>query len=413
MSQPELVEIKEQQYKDERSKAAFDRFHQRTRTHEPDFVYEIVRIVMSLMAWIFFRVARLPPRARAGRRAGDPRAESLLVPGSLLPRRGAAAQGPLHGQVAALQAADGVGLHARRRLPGAARRSPTRTRSSPPSTVLDRGDTMAMYAEGGRSRTGELAKKPRRGIGRLALLSGAPIVPVAIVGSSHVRNWKRGQFPKVRVLLRRAVRLRARGGADARAGAGRRRRDLRQGPRALRRGDQPAPALPEAADARPCRARAARPARPRRAPPRRPRPPARHPVGEGLRRRVGAVGGEHRGQHGDAERPAELADRVRRARGLAGLLPGARTLSTALAVGAKTSAIPAPASMNGITNVAVGRVGRGDRRRASRSRPPAARARRTSAGASRSGRESRPAIGATNIGMPVHGSVRRPASSGE
>ena len=44
-------------------------------------------------------------------------------------------------------------------------------------TVLDRGDTMAMYAEGGRSRTGELSTKPRRGIGRLALLSGAPVVP--------------------------------------------------------------------------------------------------------------------------------------------------------------------------------------------------------------------------------------------
>jgi 1-acyl-sn-glycerol-3-phosphate acyltransferase len=65
--------------------------------------------------------------------------------------------------------------------------------------ILDRGDTMAMYAEGGRSRTGELSTKPRRGIGRLALLSGAPVVPVAIVGSSHVRNWKRLQFPKVKV----------------------------------------------------------------------------------------------------------------------------------------------------------------------------------------------------------------------
>jgi 1-acyl-sn-glycerol-3-phosphate acyltransferase len=65
--------------------------------------------------------------------------------------------------------------------------------------ILARGDTIAMYAEGGRSRTGELSDKPRRGIGKLALQSGAPIVPVAIVGSSHVRNWKRLQFPKVRV----------------------------------------------------------------------------------------------------------------------------------------------------------------------------------------------------------------------
>jgi 1-acyl-sn-glycerol-3-phosphate acyltransferase len=67
-------------------------------------------------------------------------------------------------------------------------------------SVLDRGGVVGMYAEGGRSRTGELSEKPRRGIGRLALLSGAPVVPVAIHGSSHVRNWKRLQFPKIRVL---------------------------------------------------------------------------------------------------------------------------------------------------------------------------------------------------------------------
>src|ERR1700748_362116 len=57
-----------------------------------------------------------------------------------------------------------------------------------------------MYADGARARSGELSPKPRRGIGRLALLSGAPVVPVAIHGSSHVRNWRRLQFPKVRVL---------------------------------------------------------------------------------------------------------------------------------------------------------------------------------------------------------------------
>ena len=56
-----------------------------------------------------------------------------------------------------------------------------------------------MYCEGGRSRTGELSEKPKRGIGRLALMTGAPVVPVAIHGSSKVRNWKRLQFPKVTV----------------------------------------------------------------------------------------------------------------------------------------------------------------------------------------------------------------------
>src|SRR5207244_11712659 len=35
------------------------------------------------------------------------------------------------------------------------------------------------------------------GSGRLALESGAPVVPVAILGSYQVRNWKKLQFPKV------------------------------------------------------------------------------------------------------------------------------------------------------------------------------------------------------------------------
>jgi 1-acyl-sn-glycerol-3-phosphate acyltransferase len=65
--------------------------------------------------------------------------------------------------------------------------------------VLGRGGAIVMYCEGGRSRTGKLSEKPKRGIGRLALESGAVIVPTAIVGSSKVRNWKRLQFPRVAV----------------------------------------------------------------------------------------------------------------------------------------------------------------------------------------------------------------------
>ena len=56
-----------------------------------------------------------------------------------------------------------------------------------------------MYCEGGRSRTGKLSEKAKPGIGRLALETGAPIVPIAIHGSSKVRNWKRLQFPKVTI----------------------------------------------------------------------------------------------------------------------------------------------------------------------------------------------------------------------
>ena len=63
-----------------------------------------------------------------------------------------------------------------------------------------------MYCEGGRSRTGKIGTEAKRGIGRLALETGAPIVPIAIYGSSRVRNWKRLQFPKVTIQYGDALR---------------------------------------------------------------------------------------------------------------------------------------------------------------------------------------------------------------
>jgi 1-acyl-sn-glycerol-3-phosphate acyltransferase len=65
--------------------------------------------------------------------------------------------------------------------------------------VLERGGAIGMYCEGGRSRNGQVAAEARPGIGRLALESGAPVVPVGILGSHQVRNWKRLQFPRVTV----------------------------------------------------------------------------------------------------------------------------------------------------------------------------------------------------------------------
>jgi 1-acyl-sn-glycerol-3-phosphate acyltransferase len=64
--------------------------------------------------------------------------------------------------------------------------------------ILARGGTVLMYAEGGRSRTGDLGE-PKRGVGKVALESGAPVVPVAIHGSAHARAWKRLRFPKVTI----------------------------------------------------------------------------------------------------------------------------------------------------------------------------------------------------------------------
>ena len=113
--------MKAQVYKDPRPVEYFARFHERSRSRDPDWVYEAVRVVTTLYAWIFFRTRGIARREGARRRRGDPRPEPLLVHGPLLPRRLAAAQGALHGQVAAVHAAAAVDLHARRRVPGAAR----------------------------------------------------------------------------------------------------------------------------------------------------------------------------------------------------------------------------------------------------------------------------------------------------
>jgi 1-acyl-sn-glycerol-3-phosphate acyltransferase len=65
-------------------------------------------------------------------------------------------------------------------------------------TIVDQGGMLLMYAEGGRSRSGRLGE-PKPGVGRMALETGAPVVPVAVHGSEEARRWKRLRFPKVRV----------------------------------------------------------------------------------------------------------------------------------------------------------------------------------------------------------------------
>jgi 1-acyl-sn-glycerol-3-phosphate acyltransferase len=64
--------------------------------------------------------------------------------------------------------------------------------------LVDQGEMLLVYAEGGRSRSGKMGE-PKPGIGRIALETGAPVVPVAIQGSERVRSWKRFRFPRVTV----------------------------------------------------------------------------------------------------------------------------------------------------------------------------------------------------------------------
>jgi 1-acyl-sn-glycerol-3-phosphate acyltransferase len=56
--------------------------------------------------------------------------------------------------------------------------------------ILARGDGVMIFVEGTRVRPGPLGH-PRSGVGRLALQSGAPVVPVAVIGTENVRRgWK-------------------------------------------------------------------------------------------------------------------------------------------------------------------------------------------------------------------------------
>jgi glycerol-3-phosphate dehydrogenase (NAD(P)+) len=56
--------------------------------------------------------------------------------------------------------------------------------------LLERGQAVVIFPEGTRIRSGSLAQ-PKRGVGRLALQSGAPVVPIAITGSEHARDgWR-------------------------------------------------------------------------------------------------------------------------------------------------------------------------------------------------------------------------------
>ena len=193
-----LASMKEQVYKDPRPAEHFARFHERARTRKPDWVYGVVRFLTTIYGTVAFRT----------RGVGADR----------IPRTGPLILAPNH---FSFMDHFFVGMFTRRQVQFMAKSQlfkrpmqwiythggvfPVRRGHDDQevfvtaASILARGGCVVMYCEGGRSRTGKLAERPRRGIGKLALQTGATVVPVAIYGSQRVRNWKRLRFPRVTV----------------------------------------------------------------------------------------------------------------------------------------------------------------------------------------------------------------------
>ena len=203
-----LSRLREQIYTDPRPKEYFDRFHERARRHAPTLVYEVVRIVSSLYAYTLLRA-----RANGAEKVPGT-GPAILAPNhfsymdhflvGIFIRRKVRFMGKsqlFHPPAQWIYAQGGV-FPVRR---GARDDEAFITAE----TILARGGVVAMYPEGGRSRTGTLAERARPGIGRLVLDSGAPVVPIAIQGSSRIRNWKRLRFPRVQVLFGDPIRFQA------------------------------------------------------------------------------------------------------------------------------------------------------------------------------------------------------------
>jgi 1-acyl-sn-glycerol-3-phosphate acyltransferase len=189
--------VKPQVYKDDRPVEYFTGFHERVRSRRPDWVYGLVRALVTPYLLLVHR--------------------SRVIDTDKIPPEGPVIIAPNHFSfmdhffVAAFIRRD-VNFMSKSQLfkrpmqfiythggvfPVLRGRHDDEAFKTA-HAVLGRGDVVIMYAEGGRSRSGELGEaKP--GIGRLALETGAVVVPTAISGSQHARNWKRLQFPKVTV----------------------------------------------------------------------------------------------------------------------------------------------------------------------------------------------------------------------
>jgi 1-acyl-sn-glycerol-3-phosphate acyltransferase len=193
-----MAEMKPQVYKDERPGEYFDQFHAAARKGV-GWTYTFVRLILTLPTLLIYRVRAI------GVENVPKKGALILAPnhfsqmdhffiGLYLLRRKVRfmAKSQMFGPPVLTYIYKHGGVFPVRR----GHRDEEAFKTA--FTLLEQGEMLLVYAEGGRSRSGELGEvKP--GIGRIALESGAPVVPVVIYGSAGVRRWKRLRFPKITV----------------------------------------------------------------------------------------------------------------------------------------------------------------------------------------------------------------------
>ncbi|MEZ5154598.1 MAG: lysophospholipid acyltransferase family protein [Solirubrobacterales bacterium] len=194
-----MSEIKPQRYKDERPPELFAEFHEHSRHHGPNFIYEAVRLITTPISLSIYRtrqigVDNVPATGPVILSANHFSNYDHFLAGVWLRRKiRFMAKSQMFRRNAFL---DWVykygGVFPVRR--GHADEESFRTVHA----ILENGGCVMIYCEGGRSRTGQLGE-PKPGVGKAALESGAPVVPVAIHGSKGIRSWKRLRFPKITI----------------------------------------------------------------------------------------------------------------------------------------------------------------------------------------------------------------------
>jgi len=194
-----MAEMKPQTYRDERPAEYFTRFHERARSNrQGGWVYFLARCLVTPPTMLLYRVRQI------GRKNVPTTGPVILAPNHFSQMDHFFCGVYLRRNIRYMAKSQMFGVPVITWIIYRGGAFPVRRGNKDEEAiitareVLRHGNVLLIYAEGGRSRSGELGE-PRPGVGRVAVESGVPVVPVALHGSERVRGWKRLSFPRVTV----------------------------------------------------------------------------------------------------------------------------------------------------------------------------------------------------------------------